>query len=110
VTQHKNISDSTAEIIDEEIKRIIEESEATARKILTDHIEDLHTVANALLEYETLSREEIDTVLAGGTIDRSEPPKPAAPAADDGGETAPRPPRSSVPTSKRPKGPEPEPA
>ena len=110
VTQHKNVSDSTAEIIDEEIKRLIEEAEALARKILTDHIEDLHTLAGALLEYETLSRQEIDTVLAGGTIDRSEPPKPSAPPADDSEEEAPRPPRSSVPTSKRPKGPEPEPA
>ncbi len=109
VTQHKSVSDSTAELIDEEIKRIIEDSEGIARKILTEHIDDLHVVAQALLEYETLSREDIDTVLAGGTIDRSEPPKPA-PSADDGEESASRPPRSSVPTSRRPKGPEPEPA
>jgi cell division protease FtsH len=109
VTQHKSVSDSTAEIIDEEIKRIIEDAETKARQILTDHIDDLHMVANALLEYETLSKAEIDTVLAGGTIDRTEPAKPT-PAADDGEESAPRPPRSSVPTSRRPKGPEPEPA
>ena len=108
VTQHKSVSDSTAEVIDEEIKRIIEDAEEKARQILTDHIDDLHTVANALLEYETLSRVEIETVLAGGTIDRSEPAKPAA-SPDGGDETASRPPRSSVPTS-RPKGPEPEPA
>ncbi|HSR55505.1 MAG TPA: ATP-dependent zinc metalloprotease FtsH, partial [Alphaproteobacteria bacterium] len=76
VTQRKNVSDATAKIIDDEIRRIVEEGEAFARKVLEEHEDDLHTIAKALLEYETLSGEEIRILLDGGTIVREtdEPP------------------------------------
>ncbi len=79
VTQRKNISDATAKIIDEEIRAFVEEGEKFARKILTEHEDDLHTLAKGLLEYETLSGDEVKIVIAGGTIVRQseEPPSDA---------------------------------
>ena len=48
-----------AKVIDEEIRRLVEEGETTAREILTEHLDELHALAKALLEYETLSGEEM---------------------------------------------------
>ena len=70
VTQRKNISEATAKIIDEEIRRFVEEGEATARRIIEEHIDDLEVIAKGLLDYETLNREEIDALLRGETIVR----------------------------------------
>ena len=67
-------------MIDEEIRQFVDTAEATARKILTDRIDDLHTVAGALLEYETISGDELQALLRGETIFRptdEEPPKDA---------------------------------
>ena len=88
VTQRKNVSDATAKIIDEEIRAIIEAGESFARKVLTEHEDDLHTLAKALLDYETLTGDDIKILLAGGTIVRvsEEPPSDAGT-------------RSSVPSS-----------
>jgi cell division protease FtsH len=104
VTQRKNMSDATARLIDEEIRRLVEAGEARARQILTEHMEELRALAKALLEYETLSADEIRRVIRGEPITRAEeaPAKPSKP-------------RSSVPTSgsapagPRPGGLEPEP-
>src|SRR5205085_1549743 len=62
VTQRKNVSDATARVIDEEIRRIVDEGERTAREILTGHLDELHALAKGLLEYETLSAAEIRRV------------------------------------------------
>ena len=81
VAQQKNVSEATSEIIDEEIRRLIEEGENTARRILTERIDDLHTIAKALLEYETLSGDEVKALLRGEKIIRdenNEPPMMAA--------------------------------
>src|SRR3546814_10661432 len=53
------MSDHTARQVDEEIRRIVDEAYARARTTLTEHIDQLHTVAKGLLEYETLSGDEI---------------------------------------------------
>ena len=55
VTQRKNVSEATAKMIDEEIRRLIEEAETMARTIISDGIDQLHILANGLLEYESLS-------------------------------------------------------
>src|SRR3954468_12221782 len=68
VTQRKNVSDATARVIDEEIRRIVEEGERTAREILTGHLEELHALGKGLLEYETLSADEIRRVIKGERI------------------------------------------
>jgi cell division protease FtsH len=104
VTQRKNVSDATAKVIDDEIRRIVEEGEHTARQILTSRLDELHSLAKGLLEYETLSADEIRRVIKGERIVRD---TSTGPAAED-----PRPGRrSSVPPSGRPSGigPEPEP-
>ena len=106
VTQRKNVSDATAKVIDDEIRTIVDAGERTAREILTAHLDELHSLAKGLLEYETLSADEIRRVIKGERIVRDT--APSSPAADE-----PRQPgrRSSVPPSGRPSGigPEPEP-
>ena len=65
VAQSKNLSDSTANLIDEEVRYLAEEAENNCRKILQDNIEELHIVAKGLLEYETLSGDEIKDLIKG---------------------------------------------
>jgi cell division protease FtsH len=72
VTQTQNVSEATAQLIDQEVRRLIEEAENHARKILTERLEDLHTIARALLEYETLTNDEIGQILRGEPIVRDD--------------------------------------
>jgi cell division protease FtsH len=81
VTQRKNVSEATAQIIDEEIRRIVDTANERARKILTDNLDGLHTLANGLLEYETLTGDEIAALLRGETITRVDPEE----SSDQGG-------------------------
>jgi len=81
MTQTRNVSDETAKLIDSEVRRIIEEAEATARRSLQSHMEGLHAVAKALLAYETLSGAEVRAVLAGEPIVRGGDPDPGRPRA-----------------------------
>ena len=73
VARTQNISEETAKIIDAEIKRLVQGGHDEARRILTERLEDLHTMAKALLEYETLTGEEIMNVLKGIIPKRDEP-------------------------------------
>jgi len=104
VTQRKNVSDATARVIDEEIRRIVEEGERAARGILTGHFEELHALAKGLLEFETLSADEIRRLIKGERIVRE---TSTGPATEEPRPSAGR--RSSVPPSGRPTGLEPEP-
>ena len=70
VTQQKNLSESTAQLIDQEVKRIVDECYAVAEKILKKNKKQLDLIAISLLEYETLSGEEIKILLSGGKLDR----------------------------------------
>jgi cell division protease FtsH len=70
VTQNKNVSEATAREIDNEIKSIIDHAYSEARRILTERLDDLHSLAKGLLEYETLSGEEIQAVIRGEKIVR----------------------------------------
>ncbi|MFC7735917.1 ATP-dependent zinc metalloprotease FtsH [Roseomonas sp. GCM10028921] len=90
VTQSKNLSEATAQAIDGEIRSIIDTAYQRAKKTLTDRIEDLHLLAKGLLEYETLSGDEIRQVLRGDPIVRDRPDEPV----NQG--------RGSVPSSGRP--------
>ncbi|MEK6609718.1 MAG: hypothetical protein AABZ35_02230, partial [Gemmatimonadota bacterium] len=94
ISQRQGVSERTAELVDNEIKRIIDEAYARARTILAGHREMLVMLAAALLDRETLDREELDTVLAGQPLPPraatpSVPPVPAGPVAADKG-AAPR--------------------
>jgi cell division protease FtsH len=65
VAQQKNVSESTAQKIDSEIHRLIDDAYASARKILTEKHDDFIALAEGLLEYETLSGDEIKALLRG---------------------------------------------
>ncbi|GKX35106.1 MAG: ATP-dependent zinc metalloprotease FtsH [Rhizobiaceae bacterium MnEN-MB40S] len=65
VAQQKNVSEATAQKIDREIHRLIDDAYSTARQILTDKNEDFKTLAEGLLEYETLSGDEIKALIRG---------------------------------------------
>ncbi|MFH1756245.1 MAG: ATP-dependent zinc metalloprotease FtsH [Candidatus Latescibacterota bacterium] len=68
IAQHQDYSESTAQAIDQEVSRMITNSYERAKKILELNIEKLHAVANALLERETLDRNDIEILLKGGTL------------------------------------------
>jgi cell division protease FtsH len=111
VTQRKNVSDATAKVIDDEIRRIVEEGEHTARGILTSHLDELHALAQGLLEYETLSSDEIRRIIKGERIVRESSTGPT-PSTDEPRSGSGR--RSSVPPTGRASGigpaePEPQP-
>ncbi len=65
VTQHKNVSDETAHIIDEEIRSFIDENYERSEQILKDNIDKLHAMTDALMKYETIDRKQIDDIMAG---------------------------------------------
>ncbi|MDO9490111.1 MAG: cell division protein FtsH, partial [Sphingomonadaceae bacterium] len=80
VSRQQNVSEKTAQTIDEEIKRIVTEGYERAKQVLGDNIDQLHILAGALLEYETLSGDEIKRVIAGERIDRGGSSTPLPPA------------------------------
>jgi cell division protease FtsH len=65
VTQHKQVSDVTAHVIDEEIRRVIDDSYGLARKILVDNRDKLDSMAAALIKYETIDEQQIKDIMAG---------------------------------------------
>jgi cell division protease FtsH len=77
VTQNKNVSEVTAREIDAEIKGIIDRAYQRSKQILTENIEELHRLARGLLEYETLSGDEIRAVLRGEPVIRKVVDEPA---------------------------------
>ena len=72
VSQHKHISDETAHIIDEEVRAVIDRNYDRATRILQEHRQQLDMMADALIKYETIDRDQIDDIMAG------KPPRPPA--------------------------------
>ncbi len=70
MNRQRQMSDETARAIDKEIRKIVEGSYERAKTLLEENRGELETLAQALLEYETLSGDEIKAILAGGSIDR----------------------------------------
>ena len=79
VARQQNVSEATAQTIDAEVRRLVESGLNEARRILTEKHDDLETLAKGLLEYETLSGDEISDLLDGKppVRDTGEPPPPA---------------------------------
>jgi cell division protease FtsH len=96
VARSQTVSEETSRLIDQEVRRLVEEGEATARQVLTDNLDELHRLAGALLEYETLTGEEAKKAVAGEDIDRDTGNARRPVALGSGG--------SSIPKSKRPGG------
>jgi cell division protease FtsH len=94
VTTHKNVSEQTSKTIDEEVRLIVDTAYRRAMKTLTDHLDQLHMLAKGLLEFETLSGDEIHQLMRGETVKRDV-------GSDDagGGKPSTPPRRSSVPTT-----------
>jgi cell division protease FtsH len=76
VTQSKNLSESTAQMIDGEIRRIIDEAYSRSKQILSENIDELHLLAKGLLEHETISGDEIKQIIRGEPIVRDRPDEP----------------------------------
>ena len=79
--RHQNVSEATAQKIDAEVRRLVAQGYADARKILTENRDTLEHVAQTLLEYETLTGEELKVIMRGEKITRTD---------DDAGATGPR--------------------
>ncbi len=70
-------SQNTLDIIDAEVRRLVDEGYETAKKILTEKREDLERLAQGLLEYETLTGTDITKILAGESLNKDEPETPS---------------------------------
>ncbi|MDR0379637.1 MAG: ATP-dependent metallopeptidase FtsH/Yme1/Tma family protein, partial [Candidatus Accumulibacter sp.] len=70
VTTHKNVSEATMQKVDAEIRRIVDQQYALARRLLSENRDKVEAMARALLEWETIDTEQIDDIMA----DR--PPRP----------------------------------
>lgn len=111
VSQHKSVSESTAQIIDEEVKRIVEESYERARHILTKYNKHLELLAQTLLVYETLSGEDINILLKEGKLDRAKPSLtdlPTSSSIPTGGKKTPKSTKKSAPKKTPKRSPEPQ--
>lgn len=64
-SQASNVSGETAKLIDEEVRRIIDECYATAKKLLVENRDKLDAMAEALMKYETIDAEQIDDIMNG---------------------------------------------
>ena len=78
-SQRTFASDETNKLIDSEIRGLVDDAHKRATDILKTHEDKLHLLANALLEYETLTGEEINQLMESGKLDR--PDRPSGPAA-----------------------------
>jgi len=65
VTRHKNVSDETAHVIDEEIRSIVDRNYRRSEELLRANLDKLHTMADALIKFETIDSEQIDDIMAG---------------------------------------------
>jgi cell division protease FtsH len=94
VGRQQNISEATAQKIDAEVRRLVDEGYQTARRIITENNEGFTTIAEALLEFETLTGDELKDLLNGKRPTREPTDEPPAPRASVLPTTKPRPPRA----------------
>ena len=82
IMSRREVSERTAQLVDTEVARIINEAYQRARQVLTENSALLHIIASSLLERETLSRDEIEMIGRGETLPvRTSPPSAAMPPA-----------------------------
>ncbi|MGZ8218696.1 ATP-dependent zinc metalloprotease FtsH [Methylomagnum sp.] len=95
VTQHKSVSEETAHLIDEEIRSVIDRNYERSERILREHLDQLHMMAEALMTYETIDRHQIDDIMNGrvpGAPENwdSKPPSAGPTGSDSGSPSRPR--------------------
>jgi cell division protease FtsH len=88
IAQHRDYSEQTAVVIDQEVKKIVDRGMNRAEKILNDNIDVLHRLSDALLEREILDGEEIDKIIKGEQLpvydkSKSAEPENGAPPVQD---------------------------
>jgi cell division protease FtsH len=89
ITTHKNVSETTMQKVDAEIRRIIDEQYGLARRLLEENRDKVEAMAKALLEFETIDADQINDIMAGlpprppkpSPSAPQQPPKPDAPGA-----------------------------
>ena len=87
ITTHKNVSEATMQEVDKEIRRIIDQQYALARKLIEDNRDKVEAMTKALLEWETLDSDQLNDIMAGL------PPRQPKPSS-----TPPQPPRQDGPS------------
>jgi len=82
VTKTNNMSESTLQKVDSEVRRIIDQQYALARRLIEENKDKMHTMAKALLEWETIDGDQLDDIMAGK---EPRPPKDWSPRSSVGG-------------------------
>ncbi|MDD2720098.1 MAG: ATP-dependent zinc metalloprotease FtsH [Gallionella sp.] len=90
VTTHKNISEATMQKVDNEIRRILDEQYALARRLIETHRDKMETMTQALLEWETIDADQVNDIMEG------KPPRPPKPSQ---AMNSPQPPKDQAPTA-----------
>jgi cell division protease FtsH len=83
ITTHKNVSESTMQTVDAEIRKIIDQQYGVARKLLEDNRDKVEAMAKALLDLETIDADQIDDIMSG------RPPRPPKPSQSKSGSSTP---------------------
>jgi cell division protease FtsH len=83
-------SEEIAREIDDEIRRVIEEAHDRARKVLQEHVEELHQISELLIERETIDKDQFERLLAGEPVDAVFPEPEPTPAEEPKPERKPR--------------------
>ncbi len=65
VTQHKQVSDVTAHVIDEEVRKLIDSNYQRAKSVLESNLDKLHKMAEALIKYETIDESQLKDIMEG---------------------------------------------
>ena len=94
VTTHKNVSEATMQQVDAEIRRIIDQQYALARKLLEDNRDKVEAMTKALMEMETIDAEQVDDIMAGRPPRSPKSPSASTPASGDS------PPADAAPTTE----------
>jgi cell division protease FtsH len=92
ITTHKNVSEATMQQVDAEIRRIVDQQYAHARRVIEENRDKVERMARALLEWETIDSDQVEDIMAGR---EPRPPKPAtappAPPPSQGDSSSPAP-------------------
>jgi cell division protease FtsH len=89
VTVHKNVSETTMQKVDAEIRRIVDQQYQLARRLIEQHRDKVETMAKALLEWETLDSDQINDIMEGRAPRPPKPAQPPSPPRDTGPQPAP---------------------